>query len=603
MLRGPTLARLTCLCLGVALGACEGSGTLVVQVRTDLAPGSEFARVATTLTPLAGGAPRELTAEIGDPSTWGRGVRVAEVAGLARGEYRLRVRAERADGAVVVERPVRVTLDEALETVTVLLTRSCEGVECPAADGDPTAAACLGGRCVDERCVEEDAPECGAPECTGDAQCDAGGLACAVARCEASGTCFAEPDHGLCGEGAVCGPAGCQPTASTSCDPLPDPTGTVVTARPGDDLAAIVASAAADETILLEDGVYAWTGALVIAQPGLTIRGASGDPAAVMIDGEYRASEMIYVRASRFTLAHLTLARATDHHVRVSPAGRINGLRFHDVHFVDAGQTMLRVSSDPATGAYADGGVVECSRFELTDAGRAMALALNGGECFTGGVHLEATLGWLVTRSAFVGFHCGDAGLGAHAIQAVHGARGTGVERTLFRNCARAIAFGLGETTIDRVYADDPYPGISPIAQIDGLLRNNVIYTDDGHFDTGISLWYAHGARVFHNTFVTVGGPAFASIDARYATTNAIVANNLLADGLAQRDGAVATEITNGVVLALDHFGDSTGGDFHLTADATEALDRGTVIVDSGLDIDGQPHDRGAAPDLGADER
>lgn len=595
-------ARVTWLLLALALGACEGSGTLVVQVRTDLAPEVEFAQVTTILTPAGGGAPQETTTPIGDASAWGSGVRVAEVAGLARGELRLRVRAERADGSVVVERPVRVTLDEALETVTVLLTRSCEGVECPAADGDPTAAACLGGRCVDERCVEEDSPECGTPECTSDVEC-AAGVACAVPRCEASGTCFAEPDHGLCGEGAVCGPTGCQPIEESGCEPLPEPTGAIVSVRPGDDLAAIVAAAAPDDTILLEDGVYGGTGALVVAQPGITIRGASGDPAAVILDAEYRVSEMIYVRASRVTLAHLTLAHATAHHVRVSPAGPIAGLRFHEVHFVDAAQTSLRVSSDPATGAYADAGRVECSRFELTDAGRAMALALNGGECFTGGVHLEATLGWLVTQSTFVGFHCGDAGLGAHAVQAVRGARGTGVERTLFRNCARAIAFGLGETMVDRVYADDPYPGIAPIAHFDGLVRNNVVYTDDGYFDTGISLWYAHGARVLHNTFVTVGDPAFASIDARYATTNPILANNLLADGVVERDGASPMLITNGTLATLDHLGGATSGDFHLTADALEALDQGTVIIDSGLDIDGQPHDRGAAPDIGADER
>lgn len=43
-------------------------------------------------------------------------------------------------------------------------------------------------------------------------------------------------------------------------------------------------------------------------------------------------------------------------------------------------------------------------------------------------------------------------------------------------------------------------------------------------------------------------------------------------------------------------------GDLHLTAGATDAIDQGTPVGDAGLDLDGEPHDRGA-PDLGADER
>jgi hypothetical protein len=43
--------------------------------------------------------------------------------------------------------------------------------------------------------------------------------------------------------------------------------------------------------------------------------------------------------------------------------------------------------------------------------------------------------------------------------------------------------------------------------------------------------------------------------------------------------------------------------DFHLTAAATDAIDKGVSLPEAGLDLDGQPHSAGAAPDLGADER
>ncbi len=48
-------------------------------------------------------------------------------------------------------------------------------------------------------------------------------------------------------------------------------------------------------------------------------------------------------------------------------------------------------------------------------------------------------------------------------------------------------------------------------------------------------------------------------------------------------------------------FVNAAAGDFHLAAGATDAIDKGVVVPEAGLDLDGQPH--GAAPDLGADER
>ena len=49
-------------------------------------------------------------------------------------------------------------------------------------------------------------------------------------------------------------------------------------------------------------------------------------------------------------------------------------------------------------------------------------------------------------------------------------------------------------------------------------------------------------------------------------------------------------------------FVNASGLDFHLAAGASEAIDKGVVIGEAGLDIDGRAHDVGA-PDLGWDER
>jgi hypothetical protein len=49
-------------------------------------------------------------------------------------------------------------------------------------------------------------------------------------------------------------------------------------------------------------------------------------------------------------------------------------------------------------------------------------------------------------------------------------------------------------------------------------------------------------------------------------------------------------------------FTDAGGGDLHLTAGASVAIDQGMPLDDAGLDLDGEPHTSGA-PDLGCDER
>ncbi len=186
------------LCLvALAAGCAARETTLVVQVRTDLSPGRDFAEVRVTpgfASPIhtAAGAGRE----------WGSGVRVAELPGLAVDSASLEVAALDAAGEVVVARPVRVALEGGVRVVTVLLTRDCSGVVCPGAADLPEATACLAGRCVPDDCVVERGDACGPAECERDAECP-GGSACASARC-VGGACFLSPDHAACPIDEVC---------------------------------------------------------------------------------------------------------------------------------------------------------------------------------------------------------------------------------------------------------------------------------------------------------------------------------------------------------------------------------------------------------------
>lgn len=399
--------------------------------------------------------------------------------------------------------------------------------------------------------------------------------------------------------------------ATGDCAPLGPATGATITVSPSqaDELSSIVSGAAAGTTILLEDGVYRPTTSgeqnrrLIFREPGVTLRSASGDPTKVVLDADYETNELLFIVASNVTIAELTLTRAVDHlaHVTSEDPEAVTGTRFFRVRFVDAGEQFVKVNPGGQDG-WTDDGIVACSHFEMTDAGRPHVERAVGG-CYTGGIDAHASRGWKVHHNTFEGIYCAGEGLAEHAIHFWRSSRDTIVENNRIFNCARGVGFGLDDSTARRTYPDDPYHGVGFISHFDGIIRNNVIWADIDYFDTGIELANARGARVYHNTVVSTDGDGFfSSIDYRFATTQVEIKNNLTRRITARNDASGALEANlEGVDPSI--FVDVDARDFHLSASATDAIDRGVVVSEAGLDMDGETHDRGAAPDIGADER
>lgn len=189
----------------------------MVQVRTDVPPINGFSEVSVELE--ADDASRDVRMPASADQRWGAGVRVAELAGLPARTYRVQVALRGPDGRIVVERGLRVAVDGGVTVATVLLTVDCIGVECPNADGDPLAAACLAGRCVREDCSEEQAEACGVADCHERGECPPTASSCASSECSESGTCFTVADHVGCGPDRVCNPAsGCEVANSDRLD-------------------------------------------------------------------------------------------------------------------------------------------------------------------------------------------------------------------------------------------------------------------------------------------------------------------------------------------------------------------------------------------------
>ncbi len=157
----------------LCVGCGDETHELFVDVRTDLAPGTEFDEIRAELRDDRGRLGEVLrTAEAGVLSShdYSAGRRVAEWSDIASGDYVVRVDM-RLGGAAVADIVAEVVVS-ADRAITIFVSRDCAGVTCPALGGDPGATSCLAGVCVSPRCVLDESAE-GCPDVPMDAGVDA----------------------------------------------------------------------------------------------------------------------------------------------------------------------------------------------------------------------------------------------------------------------------------------------------------------------------------------------------------------------------------------------------------------------------------------------
>jgi len=382
-------------------------------------------------------------------------------------------------------------------------------------------------------------------------------------------------------------------SAQAPCPALPPAAGPTTSVSTPAQLEAAVNGAAAGDTILLQDGFYDLSGVVIwIDTPNLTLRSASGNREAVVLDGDYDASfgELLSIHASGVTIADLTLQRAYNHpiHITGTASGPISGILLHNLHIIDPGQQAVKVNPISTGVGTVDDSTIECSLIELTRSGRPHIR----DNCYTGGIDAHDATGWRVWRNRIQGFWCAS-GLSEHGIHFWRQSQDTIVEDNVVLDCARGIGFGLGEGA-------EGHSG--------GIIRNNFVAAADTDlfdseygFDGGIALWGAGGAQVYHNTVAATQAP-FASIEWRFASTTAEIANNLVTHSMVGRNGATANLTTNIVGAPASWFASIANGDLHLVDPGSAPVNAATPLA-AGLcdsDIDGEIRD--SAPDIGADE-
>jgi hypothetical protein len=397
------------------------------------------------------------------------------------------------------------------------------------------------------------------------------------------------------GQPVAAHPAATPQASAGACEPLPPPSGTVVHVDTVPELQAAVANLASDTTILVADGTYDLTHTLVIdGASNVAIRGASGDRQAVVLRGRgmsnnsYGSVPHIFLvqTASDVLIADMTLREAYFHLVQIQGEQGAQRSRLYNLRLVDSGEQFVKGSTAGAPGPYADGGLVACSTIEYTTRARSD---------YTNGVDVLAGADWVIRDNVFRNIRAPAGQLAGPAVLMWRNSLDTVVERNLFIECDRAVALGLsapdgnardGETTYD-------HQG--------GVVRNNFIYRE-GQGDVGITVNFARGAAIYHNTVVLNGTFPWAAIEYRFGATTADIRNNLTDAPIWQRDGATATLVGNLTNAQPVWFSNAASGDLHLTAAASAALDQAAPPATVADDYDGDTRPLGSAADIGADE-
>ncbi|MDP2314953.1 MAG: hypothetical protein Q8P41_18785 [Pseudomonadota bacterium] len=348
------------------------------------------------------------------------------------------------------------------------------------------------------------------------------------------------------------------------CSALPPGNGFRVGPEDANSLRETLATAPPGAVYLLDDGTYTLTGGdaahnLAVA-PGVTVRSASGNAAAVVLEGGYATNELVTLGEGAL-LAEVTVAHAFGNGVAIRGA---NDARVYGVVVVDPGEVGVAVL--PERGAYSDAAVIGCVTVRRTE------------QCGVGidGVQTDGTR---VYGAAIDAPACDEPG-----IRFATGSRDTIVERsTITTQGPLAIALGrsdYGEGE-ERVYADGACPERTLVGHYGGGVRN--VFAIRG----GIRVEDACGGTVAHAS-VWNGDLAWAFSE------DLVVANNLAFVS----DGGGATMSGNLDPTVGDFV--NTESDLHLAA-GSAAIDAGAPVDGVTEDIDGDPRD--ALPDVGADER
>jgi hypothetical protein len=364
-------------------------------------------------------------------------------------------------------------------------------------------------------------------------------------------------------------------------------TGSVVQVSTEPDLQHAIKNLRAGMTILIGNGTYHLSNSLLVNNVNdVTIRGAAGCDDVVLIGRGMTNSNFetvphgIWTNSSNTVIAHLTISDVYYHPIILNPGAQRP--RIYNVRLKNGGQQLIKGNPTSLAQEGINDGIVEYSIMEFDTTSR---------DFYTNGVDVLTGRNWIIRDNLFHNIRAPAGQLAGPAVLMWGGSSNTIVERNLFLNTQRGIAFGLQER------ASNDHSG--------GIIRNNIFFRKPGETgDTGIYVADSPNTKVLHNTII-LSGTYPNAIEYRFPnTTDVEIRFNLTDARIVSRDGAKGNIANNIMSASRGMFVDPANNDLHLRGTAALVIDAAPVHPDVSDDFDGEPRPTtGVAPrDLGADE-
>jgi nitrous oxidase accessory protein NosD len=375
---------------------------------------------------------------------------------------------------------------------------------------------------------------------------------------------------------------------------LPPPAGAVIRVEDVAGLFEAARRVPPGGTIAVADGTYALTRTLVLATDGVTLRGASGDRARVVLDGGGTLGEAVAVRScAGATIADLTVQNVRWNGIKLDTDTGVQRATIRNCILRNIWQRAVKGVKVPEPGRERTrprGCIIEyClfvndrpKRFEDDPADT----AANFGGNYVGGIDAMYPTGWTIRDNVFVGIK-GRSGSARGAIFLWHDARDCVVERNVILDCDSGICLGNSSKPDDvAVHAT----GL--------VVRNNFLCRVP---ENGILADYTRDCAIVHNTVHDPSSRLGRLVRVVHDNPGLRVENNLLSGP------PVRVESESAPTLRGNEAGDFTrvfvapeSGNLRLTAGATAAIGKAVPLPEVTTDIDGRARD--AAPDVGAHE-
>lgn len=391
--------------------------------------------------------------------------------------------------------------------------------------------------------------------------------------------------------------------AQCNCNPLPAPPVTqAITITPAQGVAGIqnaINSATGPKTIYLASGTYSVNTTYInVTKPNITIRSVTGNQNDVIIKGTGMQSlgttyHGIAILNRKCTLADLTIRDIDCHPVAIDfwyQPGNIDSLLLHNLHIIDGGQQLVKMSYSGLSTQAGDNGIIECCTIEYST-------SLPGNQSYTNGIDLHYAHNWIIRDNTIRNIKHGPStttDAGAAILFFKQGANPI-IERNKIINCDEGISLGN--------WADNP--NVSCYA---GIVRNNIVR---GHTNSrcGLLAVLCQSATIINNSVYSPGGNVgtqqAASIEVTGTlTTNCLLQNNLCDESIFLNTAPPPILVTNNFSATAAYFTSTLSTSATLlklspTAPAP-SINAGTSHISRTIDVDCQG--MSGNYDIGADE-